>query len=277
MFVWLASYPKSGNTWLRAALWSLRADGGAVDLADLSAVGTRLWKRRTFERVLGVESSELTEDEIDTLRPLAIAALGAKLREKTPQKLHDAWRRTTAGDPILPASVTAGAIYVVRDPRAVAPSWAHHSAISIDRAITCLANPDASLAPIAADFGTPHLPERLLTWSQHVESWLDGPSQPPTVIRYEDMIEDPGRELTRAARVLEWPTDPATVENAVAATRFDVLRAAEDRSGFLEKAPGVTVFFRRGAADGWREELTAEQARRIERDHGRVMQRLGYL
>jgi len=276
MFVWLASYPKSGNTWLRAALWSLLHDGATVDLDALADIGGTAAGRNVFERTLSVQSADLTADEVEDLRPVALTLRAARMRKRQAHKVHDAWRRAPNGRPLFPAEATAGAIYVVRDPRAVVPSWAHHARVSADAAIAFLADPTAALAADPGT-GTIVLPERLTTWSRHVESWLDGPSEPPVVIRYEDMLADPARELRRAAAVMGWSVTAGALAGAVAATRFDALRRTEADQGFRERSIGTAAFFRRGEAGGWRDELTPAQVRRIEDDHAPVMRRLGYL
>jgi hypothetical protein len=73
------------------------------------------------------------------------------------------------------------------------------------------------------------------------------------------------------------PTDDAAISAAVAATQFDRLAEQEQRYGFLERAERTERFFRAGKAGQWRDLLTADQARRIEREHKTVMIRLGYL
>ncbi|MFX4369970.1 hypothetical protein ABTA37_19770, partial [Acinetobacter baumannii] len=87
-------------------------------------------------------------------------------------KVHDAWLPTAAGEPLFPPEATAGVVCIVRDPRDVAVSLAHHLAVPIDAAIAMMADPDAQLARV--ERGLPlQLRQRLSTWSGHVEGWLD--------------------------------------------------------------------------------------------------------
>lgn len=276
MFVWLASYPKSGSTWLRAALWSLHQGGASVDFSDMAEFGGLVSRRRDFDAVLGVESSDLKPAEIDDLRSHAVTQMAKRLRSSTLSKVHDAWRRNQSGESIFPAEATAGVIYLVRDPRAIASSWAHHTQVSVDTAIDFMCSTSASLGAMP-DRGTATLPATLLTWSEHVDSWLHGPSTPPEMIRYEDMWADPAPALERVARVLGWPAPPDAVDRAVRATTFDTMRAAERDQGFAERPVGMPAFFRRGSADAWRDELSLAQISRIEQHHGDWMRRLGYL
>lgn len=275
-FYWLASYPKSGNTWLRLALWSLERDGAAVDFANLQGLATIASARQSFDAVLGVESSDLTPDEIAILRPRVYEDEAARAQKPILRKVHDAWTLTPAGEPLFPAAATLGAVYLTRDPRDLVISLAHHTGSTIDDQIFKMADPAAISAPQRRSMAD-QLPQRCRDWSSHVESWLAAPGRPALLVRYEDMLTDPAAALARVAAYFGWTPNPQTVERTVAATAFPVLRAEEERHGFRERQPDADRFFRQGRAGGWRHALTAEQAHRIEQAHGRVMTRLGYL
>src|SRR5690242_16528833 len=72
--IWLASYPKSGNTWMRALLGNiLTEDGGPGGISAL--VYGNASDRTRFDFVMLIDSSMLTHDEIDCLRPRAYKAI----------------------------------------------------------------------------------------------------------------------------------------------------------------------------------------------------------
>jgi hypothetical protein len=274
--VWLASYPKSGNTWLRAFLTSFQYDNrGPVDINSLLA---RAWAsdRSLFDQASGVESSDMTEEEIECYRPDVYRHLAARATETIYLKTHDAFTFTSSGDSLIPADVTHGAVYVVRNPLDVAVSFAHYLTTTTDEAIQRLARETMTLCG-NPDCLKPQVKQRLLSWSRHVSSWLDQKTIPIHVMRYEDMSLRPIETFAAAARFLGWEDDVARVRRAVAFSSFEVLRGQEQSHGFKERVPGVAAFFRRGRVDGWRDVLTEEQASRIVADHGPVMRRLGYL
>ena len=273
--VWLASYPKSGNTWTRLALLSLQSDGAAIGLSDLSSFGGMATARRLFDGLLEVDSGHLTHDEIDDLRP-AFHDLHFEKDEPQLCKVHDLWFRTSAGRPVFDRRHTHAAIYLLRDPRDVAVSWARFSNLSVDWAIGYLANTRARVAANRKHIDN-NIPQKLGTWSNHVTSWVDESGLEPLVVRYEDMIADMSVALTRMAHHLGWPAEPEAVAGAVMATRFERLAEQERRHGFMEMPDSAPRFFVSGRAGGWRDVLTAEQAARIEQDHGAVMRRFGYL
>lgn len=273
-YFWLASYPKSGNTWLRLFLASLEAGGALPDIGE-SSLSVNAASRSVFDRWLDIDSSDLTEDETLRARPRLYELEAQSATAPMLRKVHDAWIFTSAGEPLFPLSVTLGAVCIVRDPRDVAISLAHHMGQSIDQAIARMANPNAVME--AARHRVPvQLPQPLLDWSGHVNSWLNAPVN-RLLLRYEDMLAEPVACFGEAARFLGFDASQERIAAAVEAVRFDRLRAAEEVTRFAETPARVERFFRRGIAGGWRDTLTPAQIARIESDHGRMMRHLGYL
>jgi hypothetical protein len=270
---WLASYPKSGNTWLRAWLWTL-ISGKHADINSLSLLGGYAGSRSQFDTALGIESVALSRDQEANLRPRAFEVIAADAQRPPYCKTHDAYHLTPAGEPLFPASATRGAIYVVRDPRAVAVSLAHYMAQPIDDAIARMDDPEALSGDSTRRLSN-HLRQRLLSWSKHVESWLGAPF-PVHVLRYEDMQADPHAALGAVAAFLGLSSDQPAIAAAVEAATFSRLQAHERESGFIEKPRQAAAFFREGRVDGWRQALSPEQAARIVAAHGAVMRRCNY-
>ena len=268
--IWLASYPKSGNTWVRLALYSLAHDGADVALADISDFGTLASSLSMIDWNLEIDSGLMTDDELESIRPAFHAAL---FDDPVPRlcKVHDAWTRTLQGRPLFDPAITHASIYVVRDPRDVAVSYAPYFGTTLDRAVDIVIGKRMRPRPRGQQ-----VRQKLLGWGKHVTSWVDESGLAPLVIRYEDMLAQPEIEIARIARSLGWATTTASIAGAVAATRFDRLAEMERRTGFCELSDKAERFFRVGAAGQWRGALTAEQAARIERAHGAVMARFGY-
>jgi aryl sulfotransferase len=271
-FVPIASYPKSGNTWVRAFLtaWFRGALG---ELDDLVAPPV-LSLRRHFDDTTGVASADLTIEEIDRLRPGFHRALGAEMGAPCFVKLHDRWYRNDVGEPIFGRAACRGAIYIVRHPAAVAVSYAHHLRISIADAVSIMCDEAAAIAG-RHDAIDPNLPQRLGGWSGHVASWLDQDELPTLAIRYEDILREPAEQFAKILAVAGIEPDRERIAQAVAASDFVRLRALEARGGFRERA-GDHAFFRQGRSDGWRERLGPDLLERLVAVHGETMARLGY-
>jgi aryl sulfotransferase len=270
---WLASYPKSGNTWLRVALATLLS-GRPADINAMQSVSMIATNRAFFDHALGIESADLTGEQETNLRPRVYEIWAAEASRPLYCKAHDAYRMTPAGEPLFPTAATLGAVYIVRDPRAVAVSFANHLGEPIDETILRMHDPPAAASPAIKRLPR-QLRPRLGPWRDHVESWRDAPF-PVHFVRYEDMHRDPHATFAGVASFLGLASDRERIAMAVEAAAFPRLQAQERATGFNEKPIEAAAFFREGRVDGWRQALTAEQAARIVAEHGAVMRRCDY-
>ncbi|MDO9494362.1 MAG: sulfotransferase domain-containing protein, partial [Nocardioides sp.] len=144
--LWLASYPKSGNTWMRILLTNYLGD--SEHPADINALegGGISSSRDLFDNSVGVRSASLPPETVERLRPEVYRVVGRSVETTMRMKAHDAYHRVPGGEPLFPADVSRGAVYLVRDPRDVAVSQAHHAGSSVEAAVSRLNDPDAALA-----------------------------------------------------------------------------------------------------------------------------------
>jgi hypothetical protein len=285
--VWLASYPKSGNTWFRLLAANLRADA-PVDINALPEQGGIASARAWFDDMMLFPSGLLTHEECDRLRPglyEAMAQEGWPSGEEPAApdqtlfiKTHDAWTCTAQGVPLLGRRPAAkAAILIVRDPRDVAPSLANHSGQTIDQSIDFMADPEGVFCG-RSDRQHGQLRQQLPGWSGFNRSWLDQREIPVHLVRYEDLHADTAGAFSRALAFAGFAATQDEVRRAVEFASFGVLQAQELRNGFREAPPRRSgPFFRRGEVAGWRHELATAQAARIEESHAEMMGRLGYI
>lgn len=268
--VWLASYPKSGNTWLRAFLanYFVESDGPVpldkirqVSFGD-SAMEPYVHRARIdHRRLMPAQLLQLRQSWLDE-----ISNRGAMNFVKTHNahaRLGQAWW--------IPAALTHSAIYLVRDPRDMVISYADHWGIPIDNAIREIANRQNMIAPNPRSVA-----QFLGAWSAHVDGWSRARDLRVLTVRYEDMLSAPEREFARILRHIGAPLDEATLSQAIERSSFGQLAAAEAAEGFSERGPKQQAFFRKGEAGGWRDVLTEAQATQIWSDHRAAMRRHKY-
>ena len=272
--LWLASFPKSGNTWTRAFLANLILD--PAEPLPLKKMGevcpsepAEIWFQ-PFTK--GKKVSELSAKEIAALRTQAQERAVSLNKNVIPMKTHS-YLGEDNGHPIISMSATYGAIYIIRDPRDVAISAADHFGRPLDEVIPWMADPQALCKPMAGTI----VHELQSSWSNHVESWTKWNHPGIFTVRYEDLLADPVDQFGRVARHFGITADKARVEKAVRFSSFKQLQKMEAEQGFVERSIHSEKFFRSGRSGGWRDKLTPEQAARIEEDHAVQMKRFGYL
>lgn len=260
--IWLASYPKSGNTWFRVFLNNLfRNTDVPVNINELE--GTSIASARSvFDNNMGFEAADLTADEIDRLRPELYLHLADNATERLFIKIHDAYAYVAEDTPLIPKEATAGAFYLIRNPLDVAVSFAHHNGLDYDASISRMAD-EAFACCQRTDRLHDQLRQRLLSWSCHVLSWVDCAPFPVCLVRYEDMKLQSLETFTRAVRFAGLGHGLEQIERAIGFSSFDVVQRAEEAEGFRENSPSSSRFFRRGRIGSWREELTEMQVQRI--------------
>lgn len=241
---WLASYPKSGNTWFRAFLQNLRNNADSpVSINDL-ATGTIASGREWIDSVAGFDTADLYPAEIARLRPAVYRWTSQTTKSHGYYKIHDACERVPGpgAEWLICAEATAGALYLIRNPLDVAISYANHNNCTIDEAIAKMANPAHCLARDRSRKLKNQTEQRLLTWSAHVESWVDCPDIDVAVIRYEDMQTAPMETFTRAARFLGLDAGEDAIDKAIRFSDFRILHAQETETPFKERPPASDAF-----------------------------------
>lgn len=270
-FIWLASYPKSGNTWIRIFLGCYLNDG-PVDINSLPLDLTHYDLHKHFYRAVspkGIPDSshfEITNLRGAVLQHMYSCSPGWPVLIKT----HHARVRMYGVD-LIPNVLTERAVYLVRDPRDVAVSYANHTGQDIDTTIEMMADKGAG----SSHKGEPALFHFLSTWSNHVNSWMSAQEYSVLCLRYEDLHSNPEEQFSELIKFLGWEVDEDRVRRALGYSRFSNLQSQEEAAGFKELQNGQT-FFRRGEAGSWKETLTELQVREIEKVHGEVMNKLGY-
>lgn len=269
-FTWLASYPKSGNTWLRLLLIAYR-NNGMVDINQTGYIRSDTVPYYT-NIVSPLPLTSLGSRMKLLLRPAALLhQLATSAEDPKFIKTHNGNLRSPETPPYIPIDLTTRAIFIVRDPRDVALSMANYMGHPIEQVVTNMASDEFGVGDIT------EIPSHTASWSMHTESWLDQKRFPILMVRYEDMMEDPAVELRRVLEFCSMDIDEARVEIAVKACELSRFRAQEAEHGFKENSSTCTKEFFGKGGSRWRDELEDDLVYQIETDHHSAMQRLGYL
>jgi hypothetical protein len=265
--VWLASYPKSGNTWLRAFLHNYV--GNAAAPRSINALG----KFSAVENLAGFfnkydarPASHYAPSEVQAMRKRVHRDLMGLDDDLVFVKTHNA-NLEIHGAALCTAEYTAGAVYILRDPRDLAVSYAAYLGVGVDAAVRFMGQAGA------ANRGTEQqVFEFLGSWSAHVESWA---AQPNTlVLRYEDLLNDPVAGFGKVIGFIgDGVVEKERLRRAVGFSEFATLAGQEAAQSYGAAGP-AGKFFREGRAGQWYDRLSAAQ---VQLDHGAVMRRFGYL
>ncbi|KKL95027.1 hypothetical protein LCGC14_1858740 [marine sediment metagenome] len=268
---WIASYPKSGSTWVRMFMnaymtgFPLSLNSGFQYAWGDNHVGF-------FQTCYSRRADQLTITEQIMIRPAAlITMLNLSACKHVCLKTHHA-KAQIDDMPLIPPSISGGAVYIIRDPRDIAISFADHSGTTISKTIENMNNKQhTTLHPVTK------LQHILTSWSIHVQSWTSkNKNVPVKIIRYEDMLVNPKYEFEQILNGLGIKTiDRDKFNFALKETEFENLQALETKEGFREISKGER-FFRVGKAGQWKKGLTPQELDCIQKNHGEVMREYGY-
>lgn len=270
--VWLASFPKSGNTWARALLANyMLADDKPVAINRLSDLALSDATLKPYEMAAGRPLAGASLADIMPLKAKAHEIIAKSRPGMTLAKTHSALRMLHGHPTITPAS-TAAAIYVIRNPLDVTLSYADHYGHTAADSVDAMASPS-----LFTEGRTDRAPEYLGDWSSHVRGWTEAKGLANIVVRYEDMEADAGRELRRILEFLRIPADDAKVARAVEHSSFKALSTQETLTGFRERSRNQKRFFRAGRSGQWRDDLAPKLVEKVVAAHAAMMRAHGYL
>lgn len=269
--VWIASYPKSGNTWVRCFLdcYVSRRPVSLNGYYEHFAFGDL--HEPSYQCVMPWQLCDSPQWAWAAFRlPALTHMMASRAWMPIALKTHHANVKLNEFK-LIPPQFTRGAIYIVRDPRDAIVSWSHHAEVSVDDAITLFTSTTSSIRNKTNGLG-----HYLQSWSEHIESWIEEKEFPITLVRYEDMISFPAktfREILGGSGFSD--IDEEGLMWSLQQSSFNNLRNKEKEDGFKEKKGGET-FFRKGKVGGWKDVLTISQVEKIEESLGDVMVALDY-
>ncbi len=270
--VWLASFPKSGNTWARIFLANYLAnENRPVDINHVHRFAMGDSSINTYQMVAGGDFDINDHEVVLGLRHKVLRGIVANNADVNFVKTHNA-NGTSFGYRLIPEEVTRSAVYFVRNPLDVTLSFSRHFGVSHEEAVDNLWNPDHVTVPDKFTIW-----QYLGSWSEHVKSWSKTNPFPTLVIRYEDMVADPEEAFSKMLQHIGIPVEPDRLTKAVKFASFEESKKQEDEGGFLETSPKAEKFFSKGKSGQWKDDLSPELISKTRRWHRKVMKKYGYL
>ncbi len=271
--VWMASYPKSGNTWMRIFLANYLANASepaSINQAHRIALGDSITKMYGMVARRPIDPADI--DDMLRLRPQVLRGIVANNADINLVKTHNA-RVMARGVPLIPEEVTRSAIYILRNPLDMVLSYARHYGMTPEEAVFTVSHPDNANPPDAETVA-----QFMGSWSDHVQSWTTGTSTYPVlVLRYEDMLADPKAAFGKVVAHLGMPLDEVRLDRAILFSSFKELSEQEKKQGFIEKSEESERFFAKGQKDQWKTDLAPRLIKQMKHAHRKVMKKHGYL
>ena len=284
MFIWLASYPKSGNTLVRALLASyFFSKDGNFNFEIIKNI-KQFPNSDLFEKI-GID----IKNEKEVLKNYIKVQESINLKKTVQFLKTHSYLFNIENNPFTDLNNSLGAIYIIRDPRNVVSSYAHHFAISIDKACYALTNS----INIGGDLKSEKVSDRtkvyLGSWSSNFHSWKSFKSSGKyLLIKYEDLINNKKEtfikilEFIHRLQKVNLTVDTSKLNNAIESTNFDNMKNLEKEQGFIESKINIKTgkkipFFNLGANNNWENLLNNEIRRKIENSFEKEMVELSYL
>ena len=278
MIIWVASYPKSGNTWVRSLLGAyLYSDDGIFNFNLLNKI----------DQFPGKHHFEFFLKDFKDLKKISTHWIAAQDRLNLSNdeiiflKTHNSLC-TIENNPFTNKNNTKAAIYVVRDPRNVITSLSHHYNMNIEEAFNFMTDSKITLVD-KKNYAS--VIQVLGDWSNNFQSWKNIKFAPFLIVKYEDLIKDTKKTFLSILNFLKNFMDIKIDENKILKTiescSFENLSKKEEIEGFKEsiyskKKDKKLKFFYLGKNNDWKNLLDPKIEEQIRFKFNKEMKELEY-
>ena len=269
----LVSYPKSGNTWMRAIIANFYNFDKEFNLKTLKSIPLLSIKKNfdEFENKIYSDNNVLHFDWVSENIIECQKILNNKSNHLNIFKTHSVRHKKFTDE-----TVNAGFIYIVRDPRDIVISFKNFSGKTFDEIINEL------LFQKKLMINTNGAMELLSTWDLHVQSWLNYNTVPRLIIKYEDLKSNPKqivlniKEFLNKIYKLNIDLSDQQIDKIIENTNFNNLKKLENQNGF-DEASKHSKFFRSGNSNQWKDVLSKTQLQLIENNLQTLMKYFNYI
>ena len=277
MIIWIASYPKSGNTYLRSFLSSYYySHDGKFDFNQLLNItqfpSSRYSDVKSYTYVEAAKNWINNQKKFFTKEKLFFLKTHNSLQE------YFGYRFTKSSE-------TLGAIYIVRDPRNVVSSMCNHYSMNFNEMYNKMIDENASLSLKNSEGDLSNF-SFLGSWSNHYKSWKNNFEFKTLFIKYEDLEVNAYDEFWKIVTFIEEltgkkePINKTKFENSINSTSFSNIKRKEKLQGFPEsltfKKDSRTNFFNLGFKNKWQQNLPKEISENIKNKFFNELKELKY-
>lgn len=280
MIIWIASFPKSGNTWVRSMISSLiYSDTGIFNFEIIKKI-QQFPNKKHFEN--------LTEEyqNIHELKKFWITAQDKINLDKKIKFFKTHHINCKIGEnSFTNKNNTLGTIYIVRDPRNLVESFSNFYKKDKSLAIQDITSKGFVSGASYINNKQNNVFTIIGAWNDHYNSWTKINTN-LLVIKYEDLLNDPFKELDRIIiflkKFMNFKYDDYKIQNIINSTSFERMQRMEDDEGFFEMPSkdndqNKVKFFNKGRKNDWRKYLDKNESDNIENKFEKEMKELGYI
>ena len=278
MIIWIASYPKSGNTYLRSFLASYYfSKDGKFSFDQLLKIhqfpNMKFSKTKSFSKKEASKNWIFNQNSFFNKENLNLV--------KTHNCLYP-----FHGNEFTTKNETLGAVYIVRDPRNVITSLTHHYSLNYNEAFKHMINKESSLLEKSHELDHSNF-TYLNSWANHYKSWKNNSEFNVLFIRYEDLQNEKEKTFEKIILFInkltnrESKIDENKFLNSIKSTNFSNLKNKELNEGFEEsvfshKTGKKINFFHLGFNNRWQKLLPNDIKDLLNKNYKNELKELSY-
>lgn len=280
MIIWLASFPKSGNTWVRAVVSSLLySKNGNFNFEMIKKI-------QQFPNKKHFENLTKEYQDIQSLKKYWVAAQDTINLNNRINFLKTHHINCKIGQyPFTNKNNTLGTIYIVRDPRSLVESFSNFYKDDKNTAIRKITSKGFVSGVRQIKNKQNNVYTIIGSWNDHYNSWTKLDTN-VLILKYEDLLSNPFKKLNEIIiflkKFIDFEYNDFKIQNIVNSTSFENMQKMENEEGFFE-APSEEndqnkiKFFYKGNKNNWENYLSKNEVEYILNKLGNEMKELGYI
>ena len=280
MIIWVASYPKSGNTWIRSIISSLiYTKDGIFDFPSIKKIDQ--YPQRRFLEYFTQDYNNIHEIKKHWITSQERINLDTKIKFFKTHHLNC----KVDNYPFTNKECTRATIYIVRDPRNLIDSISNHFGKSIEESKKFLLTSKILSPGKEIELRGGNVITYLGSWKEHYKFWTKD-NENLLIIRYEDLVKNIHHEIDKIVKFLRnfinFEISDTKKENIIKSTSFEALKKIEENGKFTEnvfvsESNEKVKFFNKGPNNCWQNTLPKNIKIELENELKNELTELGYL